>query len=716
MMNINHRSPRAQRLSTRIIQICCLGLALIVATTPLLAATAPDAWPAAQTLLNAARDDVNWILPAKSYAGNRLTGLTQINKSNVKNLRVAWSTAIADDGEQEASPIVWNGTMFISTPHEGVLALRASDGKLLWQTPYNPAYVLLYAVNRGVSLADGKVFIATQDCRLIALAADSGKQLWNVQGCRDTSNSFYSMATYVYKNAVIVGTGGGDNGNRGLVSAFSIADGKRLWDWHSIPGPGQPGHDTWPGDSWMHGGGAVWSGLAVDQNTDTLFVAPGNPGPDMIVKGREGEDLYTDSLVALDISGASPELKWYYKILRNDSHDDDPAMIPVLFDGQVDGHTRPLVAIGDKAGNFVVLNRATGSVVHRLALSDQTGLNTPPSLEGSQSCPNHGGGIEWNGGAYDPKSNSFLVPSTEECAVWKIATENPPYIPGQPYTGGPLPKRQNGTGVLTSIDVGTGQIRWRKALPYPAEGGVLITATGLAFTSDVGGNVYAFDAASGQEYWKDFTGSSIVAPISAYSLNGSEYLTVVVGRAGNQQTPNLPVSRGSRVITYQLSAARTIANDASGQVALANATNGVGESAGPMPKSSGSAPYTPAQVVQGGEIFAKSCAVCHGANLQGLSAPALTGTGFARSHLNAAQLRNVVTQTMPLTAPGSLTPADYAAVMAFLLSYDCVQQSGDRQPFPTSDLPSLEQVTPGAGTCVPNDVGHTQASPIAGMR
>jgi mono/diheme cytochrome c family protein len=376
----------------------------------------------------------------------------------------------------------------------------------------------------------------------------------------------------------------------------------------------------------------------------------------------------------------------------------------------------PLVAVGDKAGNFIVLNRKTGKVVYRLALSDQTGLDTQPSLEGNKACPNHGGGIEWNGGAYDPNSNSFLVPSTEECAVWKIATENPPYIPGQPYTGGPLPKRQNGTGVLTSIDVGTGKIRWRKPLPFPAEGGVLVTATGLAFTSDVGGNVYAVDAASGKEYWKDPTGSAIVAPISAYSIDGSEYLAVVVGEAGNQQTPNLPRSQGSRVITYRLAAGPTTVNDASGQVALANATNGDGESAGSIPKSSGSAPYTPQQVAQGGEIFAKSCALCHGANLQGLSAPALTGAGFARSHLNAAQLRSVVTQTMPLTAPGSLTPADYAAVMAFLLSYDCVQPSGDRQPFPTADLPALKQVTLGAGTCAPNPLLQAQASSIAGSR
>ncbi len=663
----------------------------------------PASFPGTETLLEAPHDDDDWLLPAKTYAGNRYTGLTQIDKVNVGNLRIAWETALADDGEQEAAPLIWNGTMYLSTPHDGVLALDASNGKLRWQTPYNPKYVLLYAVNRGVGLADGNVFIATQDCRVIALDAATGRSRWNVQGCRDTSNSFYSMAAYVYKNQLILGTGGGDDGNLGLVSSFSLKDGKRLWDWQSIPGPGEPGHETWPGESWRHGGGAVWSGVALDQVNDTLFVAPGNPGPDMVLKGRQGQNLYTDSLVALDISGAKPKMKWYYQIMHDDTHDDDPAMIPVLFNGWVAGQTRSLVAIGDKAGNFLLLDRSSGKVVHRLALDNQAGLNTLPSRNGTSACPNHGGGIEWNGGAYDPDSNSFLVPSTEECAVWKITSDAPQYIPGQPYTGGPLPKRQNGTGLLTSIDVNTGKIRWRKVLPYPAEGGVLVTASGLAFTSDVGGNLYAFDATSGRQYWKEFTGSAVVAPISAYRLDGSEYLAVVVGEAGNQQTPNLPASRGSRVIAYRLGSAPTVVNDATGQVALAKVSNGgVDESAAAPTRSTGSAPYTMQQVARGSEVYAKACANCHGASLQGLSAPALTGPGFGHSHLNAGQLRVIVTQSMPLTAPGSLPADDYAAVMAFMLNYDCVPPSGNsQQPFPTTEIPALQQVTLGGTTCAP---------------
>ena len=491
---------------------------------------------------------------------------------------------------------------------------------------------------------------------------------------------------------------------RSFETAGCTQDGKRLWDWRSIPAPGEPGHETWPGDSWKHGGGAVWSGLAIDQDTDTLYVAPGNPGPDMVLQGRKGRNLYTNSLVALDVSGKTPKMKWYYQLMQNDTHDADPAMIPVLFEGAVRGKTRRLVAVGDKAGNFVILDRQTGELVHRLALSKQKGLDTPPTTTGEEVCPNHGGGIEWNGGAYDPATNLFLVPSTEECGIFKTDSDAPPqYIPGQPYEGGALPRRQNATGVLSAVDVDTGKLRWRNALPYPAEGGVLVTSTGLAFSSDVGGNLYAFDAATGHPYWKDETGSSIVAPISAYSVNGTEYLAVVAGEAGNQQTPNLPATEGSRIVAYSIGRADTIANSSTGQVALPKGSLGPGsESEGPPQKSSGSAPYTKQQVAQGGEIYARDCAVCHGANLQGVSAPALTGASFGRSHLNGSQLRTVVVQTMPLTAPGSLKPDEYAAVMAYLLSYDCVQPAGGgQQEFPTVDLADLQHVELGSATCPP---------------
>lgn len=674
------------------------------AVTTAQTSASPGVFPDAAALAGAAGDDDDWILPQKNYANNRYSGLTEITPQNAGTLAKAWVTEIADDGEQEAAPIVWHGTMYLATPHDSVLALDATTGELKWQYPYSPQYVLAFAVNRGVGIADGKVFLATQDCRVIALDANTGKQVWNVDGCPNQANNnkrnnWFSMAAYVYKDTVILGTAGGDFGNVGHVIAFSTADGHRVWDWQTIPGPGQPGHETWPGRSWEHGGAAVWSGITIDPPTQTVFVAPGNPGPDLTTNGRKGKNLYTNSLVALDIASGQPKVRWYYQLTQNDTHDADPAMYPMLFDGNVNGADRKLVAIGDKAGNFAILDRGDGKLLYRLAVDNQTGIaSTAPSKSGSQACPNHGGGIEWNGGAYDPGSNYFLVPSTEECATWKLLTDNPKWTPGQPYEGGPLPKRRNGTGKLTAIDVATGRVAWSRPFPYPGEGGVTVTKSGVAFTTDLGGHVYAVDPKTGKVLWQGDTGSSNVAAPTVYRAGGSEYVALLSGEAGNQQTPNIPKTHGSVLTAYKLGpVASPRVNAAANQnVAGANVQNAN------QPPSIGAAPYTPQQVAAGSALYGQNCAACHGARLQGVSAPALTGAAMAHAKLDLSQTRTIVTTQMPLNAPGSLKPEQYAAIIAYMLSYDCVAHSQvGSEPFPTTDRPEFKKVVFGGRSCPP---------------
>jgi alcohol dehydrogenase (cytochrome c) len=662
------------------------------------------AGPDSAALLQAGSDDADWIVPGKTYGGNRVTGLSEISPANVSQLKKAWITDVKDAGEEEASPIAWDGTVYVSTSHDNVLALDGTSGALRWAFGYNPAYELQYPVNRGVGLANGKLYIVTQDCRLIAIDAATGKQSFDVPACHDTSNTWYSTAAYVYKDKVIVGTSGGDLGGSGLVSAFSAQDGSRLWDWHTVAQPGEPGHSTWPGDSYVHGGAAVWAGLSIDQETDTLYAAPGNPGPNLSEYGRKGLNLYSDSVVALDISGDAPRLKWYYKVVPNDVHDNDPSMPPVLFTGNVNGTNRQLLAVGDKAGDFVILDRTTGKLVSRLAVSDQQGIfTTVPTLKGTFACPNHGGGIEWNGGSYDDAVNLFFIPSTQECAIWKIVyPATVPYVSGQPYAAGPLPKRRNATGVLTAVDVGTGKPAWVKPLPYSAQGGVLVTRNGLIFTSDASGRVYAFEPKTGRELWHDDVGASIVAPISAYqAADGHEYLVVEAGEAGNQQTPNLPKSQSARVVTFSLSASPTAMNDTTGQPAatVAAAANSEGGSGAPA-SATVSAPYTSAQASAGSKIYVKQCLSCHGTHLQGVSGPALSGPGFAHSSLSVAQLYGIVSTQMPLTAPGSLSKTDDAAVTAYILAYDCVKPTGTT-PLSVSTAVALSAVKPGAASCPP---------------
>ncbi len=674
------------------------------------AEASPGGFPDAAALGNAASEDDDWILPQKNYANNRYTGLDEITPANVGTLAKAWTTQVADDGEQEAAPIVWHGIMYVSTSHDSVLALDATTGALKWQFAYTPGYVLAYAVNRGVGIADGKIFLATQDCRVIALDASSGRKSFDVNGCptdkgNDTQNNWFSMAAYVYDGKIILGTAGGDFGNIGRVRAFSARDGHQVWDWQTVAGPGQPGHETWPGNSWRHGGAAVWSGLTIEPSTHTLFIAPGNPGPNLTLHGHQGRNLYTDSLVALDIAGDAPKLRWYYQLLQNDTHDADPAMYPILFDGKVGGTDRKLVAIGDKASNFAVLDRTDGKLVYRMAVDNQAGITKAPTLQGTQACPNHGGGIEWNGGAYDPATNYFLVPSTEECATWKIKTDAPQWAPGQPYTAGPLPKRRPATGKVTAIDIATGKVAWVHPFPYPGEGGVTVTKSGLAFTTDLGGHFYALDPKSGKVLWQSDTGSSNVAAPTVYRAGGAEYVVQFSGEAGNQQVPNIPKTHGSVLTAYRLgpiSAPR--ANSAANQ-----SVAGAGTQNANLPPSTGSAPYTPQQVAQGGRLYVQSCQACHGAQLQGVSAPALTGASLARAKLNLSQMRTIVTQQMPLNAPGSLKPDQYAAIMAYLLSYDCVTHSQQgTEPFPTTDRPEFEQVTFGGRSCPakPGTGGH----------
>lgn len=653
---------------------------------------------------SASADD--WTLPGKTYGFNRYVTLNDITPSNVSALRRAWTTQLADDGEQESSPIVAGGTVYIATPHDNVLALDGQTGAVKWAYAYRPAYVLAYAVNRGVGLAGGKVFIGTQDCRVIALDAASGKQLWNVLGCHgksgpeSTENSWYSMAAYPYDGAVYLGTAGGDFGDIGIVSAFDQSSGKRLWDWHTVPNPGEPNFGSWPGNSWQHGGAAVWAGMAFDPKANMLYVAPGNAGPNLSLVGRKGRDLYSDSLVALKLGSGAPAVAWYYQLLQNDTHDADPAMPPVVFNGRVGNASRALIAVADKDGNFVILDRKNGHVVYRMPVSKQKNILGVPTQFGTFACPNHGGGVEWNGGSYDPRTNYFIIPSTQECALWKVTTTGAvPYIPGQPYSAGPLPKRQNATGLVTAINVSNGKVAWQRAFPYPAQGGVTLTSTGVAFTSDAGGTIYALDPRTGRQLWSDDTGSSIVDSISLYRVNGHPYVVTIAGQGGNQHTPNLPPTHGSQVVAYSIGVTQPRINGTQNQPSPAPMPSERTES-GQTAGAQASAPYTLAQAAAGAKVFAQNCSSCHGANLQGVSAPALTGASFAHANLSISQLRTIVTSQMPLGSPGSLSPQQYASVMAYLLQYDCISPAnGGKTPFPTHDRPAFAKVKVTGATC-----------------
>jgi alcohol dehydrogenase (cytochrome c) len=526
--------------------VLAIAGALLIATVP--RASAAETGPTSETYANAGSDTANWVLPAHDYSGNRYLSSSLITPSNVTGLKRAWRFRIPDDSPIETAPIVWNGTVYVTSAHDNVYALDAATGALKWQFGYHP-HVIAFSANRGVGLMAGRVYIGTLDGHLIALDAASGKVAWNVVGVHDPTNTFYSMSPVPYKNMLLLGASNGDWGGVGYISAFDAATGKRMWDWKTVPGPGEPGHDSWSGDSWKRGGAAVWSGVAIDPTSGTLYADLGNPQPDFLGTVRKGANLYTNSMVALDISGAKPKLKWYHQFVPHDTHDWDPAMPPVLFHGKVGGADRSLVASGDKAGNFWVLDASSGALVHHLAVSTQRGQNTDPSPTGTIACPNTNGGVEFNGGSYSPQTNTFYVPSVNECGIWK-SSGHAVYIGGQFYLGGSFPKLYGrNTGWMNAIDIDSGTFKWRHHLTLPGVGGALTTSTGVVFSGELDGNFDAYDASSGKVLWHYPTGSTIEAPPTSYVAGGKQYVIVGSGQPGNQLVPELPKTNAGSMIT-----------------------------------------------------------------------------------------------------------------------------------------------------------------------
>ncbi len=510
--------------------------------------------PSGQDFVNAANDTDNWILPAKNYSNNRYVTATQISPDSVGKLKPAWTFKLDDDGPTETSPIVWHGTMYVTSAHDHVYALDAKTGALKWSFKDNP-HVISFAANRGVALMDGKVFLGTLDGHLIALDADSGKKVWDKVTVHDTANSFYTMAPIPYHNPttgqdmLIENVADGDWGGIGNVTAFDPKDGHRLWEWNTVPGPGEPGHNSWSGESWKRGGAAAWGGIAIDPSTQMAYLDLGNPQPDFLGTVRVGANLYSDSMVALDISGAKPKLKWYHQFIAHDTHDWDPAMAPVLFKGKVGGEEKLMAAAGDKAGNFFILDAANGKLVDHTIVSFQKGMNSEPSLTGNVACPNTNGGVEYNGGTYDPATNTFFVPSENECGLWK-STKQAVYIAGQFYLGGAFASYVGpNSGEFNAISVDSGVFNWRHHYDLPMAGGALVTQTGLVFTGELNGNFDAFDTKTGKQMWQYNTGSRIIAPPMAYTQDGREYVVVASGRVGNQKVPELTTPPQGSMIT-----------------------------------------------------------------------------------------------------------------------------------------------------------------------
>lgn len=525
--------------------------------------------PDAATLLAAANNANEWLMYGHDYSNDRYSALDQINTSNVAQLAPRWIFQTGIVASFETTPVVYNGAMYITTAYNHLFALNARTGRLIWRYDHKPSTTIFCCgpVNRGVGLGYGTVYMGTLDAQLVALDAATGSVKWTRQVADPTLGYSLTLAPLVYKNIVIVGTSGAEYGIRGFVQAYDARTGAPLWRWYTIPATGWEGKwatttpegdslhrniaaekAAWPKyqDAWRRGGGSMWQTPAVDPQLNYIYMGIGNPSPDLDGGIRPGDNLYTESIVA--VNAANGALVWYYQEVPHDVWDLDQTSPPLLFDVTVGGQTVPAVGAAGKTGWFYILDRRTGKrILRSQEFVRHQNLFAQPTAQGVRMLPGANGGTEWSPTSYSPQTRMAYVAALEQPMTY--ATHFAPYQKGKLWLGSAFTsipgERQYGT--FTAIDVDTGKVAWQKQVDQPMMGGSLATAGGLVFTGEGNGSFDAFDAKTGQLLWQFQAGAGVNAAPMAFALDGQEYIAVAAG--GNFQ---LSYPYGDALIVFGL--------------------------------------------------------------------------------------------------------------------------------------------------------------------
>lgn len=514
--------------------------------------TNPAATVTSQRIMKApVAEPHNWLTYGGGYDSQRHSRLDQINTGNVAQLRMAWVKQFGIPNGFEATPIVADGVMYVTTGgHTSLWALDAKTGDVFWQyTAQIPEDVPACCdwVNRGAAIADGKVFFASLDAQLIALDAQTGRPLWNQRVADPRDGYTMTVAPLVVKDKVIVGVSGGEYGVRGYVDAYDIRTGRRAWRFYTVPGPGEPGHETWGGkETWRTGGGTTWITGSYDPELDLLYWGVANPGPVFNGAVRPGDNLYTSSVVALDPN--TGRLRWHYQWTPHDIWDYDGVNEVILADLPIGGRTVKALLHADKNGFFYALDRTNGKFLYAKefarqtwasSINPQTGRPTvnPNAIPGPDytiGCPGPAGAKEWNHMAYSPQTRMAYVPVIENCAYFRSGQAF--YNRGQPFWGSYATAEALGPGeshgFLKAINAATGQEAWKIRSEHPVVSGVLSTAGGLVFWGEADGMFHATDARTGKPLWKFNVGSGIHAPPITYAVGGKQYVAIAAGWGG----------------------------------------------------------------------------------------------------------------------------------------------------------------------------------------
>jgi alcohol dehydrogenase (cytochrome c) len=501
-----------------------------------------------ERILKANQEPQNWLTYSGTTMSQRHSLLTQITPANAKDLELKWVFQSRSLEKHEVTPLVVNGVMYTIQSPNDVVALNAATGKTIWTYSHKPDPATRNCcgkLSRGLAILGDTLFLAAFDARMIAIDAKTGKELWNTEAADPKQGYAFTHAPLVVKDKVIAGTAGGEYGVRGFIAAWDVNTGKEVWRFNTVPGPGEPGHETWSGDSWMHGGAPVWVTGSYDPDLNLTYWGTGNPGPDYNGDVRPGDNLYTCSLLALDVD--TGKLKWYFQFTPHDTHDWDATQVPVLLDSTVDGRPRKLVVVPSRNGFHYVLDRVTGEFLLAKQYVRQTWAkeidkkgrpvlnpNQDPTYEGNDLVwPGVDGGNNWMSPSYNPNTKLLYFNAREERRRY-FKTDAPEFRPGEAYFGGgggggARFRPEESWGRLIAMTPETGEIKWEHRILAPPWAGTLSTAGNLVFSATPSGNFYALDASTGNELWHFNGGDRVFASPITFLSRGKQLVTIPIG-------------------------------------------------------------------------------------------------------------------------------------------------------------------------------------------
>lgn len=597
----------------------------------------------------------NWITNGGNIYNWRYSPLDQINRKNVDELKGEWRTSMGSGAgprnSGETQILAYKGTLYVSNGANDVFAMDVETGEIIWDYSAHPnpkAGAPVGWANRGVALGDGKVFLGTVDARLVALDQETGQVLWDIQAERWQDGFSITSAPLYYDDMVITGFSGGEYGIRGRVKAYDADTGELEWTFYTIPGPGQYGHDTWPGDSdaWKRGGAPVWQTPAVDPELGMIYFSTGNPAPDLHGGKRPGDNLFSVSIVALDVQ--TGEYEWHFQEVHHDLWDYDASNPVILFDAEIDGEMRKGLVQVSKTGWAYILDRKTGEPLIGIEEKPvaqeprQATSPTQPFPKGDSIVPqsidippqeitidpktkeavNGGriftpfwkepiavkpgtmGGANWPPSSYDPETNHLYVCATDRISQFSVDAELDEPAPGEVYMGGRFTQAPaEDRGIFAALDVTTNELVWRRQWQDICYSGSVVTAGGLLFVGRNDGRLTALDKTNGEKLWEFMTDAGVNTTVTTFLHDGTQYVAVHAGGAAFAGS-----ERGDTVWLFSREGTiGPVTEEEKAQAKAAAAEGGEAEKAAEMDFN----------LDRGEKLYMQACLVCHGKDGQG---------------------------------------------------------------------------------------------------